>query len=414
MNKKNAAIFSLFLSCCRYNGYKPLGLRGFLNGKLWIVVHKWLNVNFLFFLLDRVNRMMGYGILRQIRVQPNTCQAELHFQKLINRCRAFSNIINEDRMSYHPGWLGESEHSYVNESLPLSKAGFLNPSKSKKDEWNYRSPSELDGLPFLGKLDVYSGGGYVLALKGSREDLWPRIEKLIADNWIDERTRAVVAEFSVYNAQANLFGIISCVLEFQPGGGTIPNYRIDVIRLMRYHQGFGLFVILCELFYLSFIVYFTVREFRLLHEQGSMYFKSYWNWAEMVVIVLSYFALALYIYRLILTNQILSVFDQTHGNGYVKLQYVSAVDEVFGYLLAFIMFVAILKFIKLLRFNKRMGILYATLSQCSKDLKSFSIVFCIVFFGFVQMFYVLFGLTMKEFSSFVVSYQYQIVVLYKL
>ena len=212
-----------------YNGFKPLGLRGFLN--------------------DRVNRMMGYGILRQIRIRPNTCKTEVTFQKLIKRCRAFSNIINEDRMSYQIGWRGESEYAYVNESIPRSKAGFLNPSKSKKDEWNYRAPSELDGLPFLGKLDVYSGGGYVLPLKGSREDLWPRIEKLVSNNWIDERTRVVIAEFSVYNAQANLFGIVSCVLEFQPGGGIIPNYRIDVIRLMRYHQGFGFFVILCEVSY---------------------------------------------------------------------------------------------------------------------------------------------------------------------
>lgn len=305
-------------------------------------------------------------------------------------------------MSYLPGWIGESENSYVNESLPMSKSGFLNPSKSRKDEWNYRTPSELDGLPFLGKLDIYSGGGYVLALKGSREDLHERIEQLRYQRWIDERTRAVIAEFSVYNAQANLFGIVSCVFEFQPGGGIIPNYRIDVIRLMRYHQGFGLFVVLCEIFYLTFIIYFTVREIKCWKNQGRHYLQSYWNWAEIFVIVSSYCAVGLYIFRTILTYQILSVFNQTHGNGYVKLQYVSTVDEIFGYFLAFIMFVAILKFIRLLRFNKRMGVLYATLAQCSKDLKSFSIVFCIVFFAFVQMFYLLFGLTMKEYSSFVV------------
>lgn len=172
---------------------------------------------------------------------------------------------------------------------------------------------------------------------------------------------------------------------------------------MRYHQGFGLFVILCELFFVSFIIYFTIRELRYWREQGTFYLQSYWNWAELFIIVCSYSAMGLYIYRLVLTNQILAVFDQTHGNGYVKLQYVSTIDEIFGYLMAFTMFVGILKFIKLLRFNKRMSILYSTLAQCSKDLKSFSIVFCIVFFAFVQMFYLLFGLTMKEFSSFVVS-----------
>lgn len=167
-----------------YNGYKPLGLRGFMN--------------------DHVNRMMGYGVLRQVRIKPNTCEIEHHFEGLIKRCRAFSNIINEDRMSYLVGWRGESEQSYVNESLPLSKKGFLNPSASKKDEWNYRSPKELDGLPFIGKLDMYSGGGYVLPLKGSRQDLWTRIEQLRRQDWIDERTRAVIAEFSVYNAQVRI------------------------------------------------------------------------------------------------------------------------------------------------------------------------------------------------------------------
>lgn len=352
---------------------------------------------------DRVNRMMGYGILRQIRVKPNTCKAEVYLKKVIKRCQTFSGIIHEDKMSYRSGWRSASDISYVNESLPLSKAGYLNPSKSLKDEWNYRSAKELDGFSFIGKLDMYSGSGYVIPLKGSRDELRARIQTLLSENWIDERTRAVIAEFSVYNAQANLFGIVSCVNEFLPGGGIVPNYRIDVIRLMRHHQGSGMFVILCELIYVLFIIYFTVRELKYWSIQGRMYLQSYWNWAELFIIITSYINVVLYIYRIILTNQILSVFHETHGNGYVKLQYVALVDELYGYFLAFIMFVAILKFIKLLRFNKRMGILYSTLAQCSKDLKSFSIVFCTVFFAFVQMFYVLFGVTMQEYSSFIVS-----------
>ena len=217
-----------------YNGYKPLGLRGFMN--------------------DRVNRMMGYGILRQIRIKPNTCEPEIYLRHVIDRCRAYSSVIHEDQMSYLPGWQQPSEWSYVNESIPRSKSGLLNPSKSLKDEWNYRTSRELDGFSFLGKLDIYSGSGYVIPLKGSRDELKARIGHLLAQNWIDERTRALIAEFSVYNAQANLFGIVTCVSEFQPGGGIIPTYRIDVVRLMRHHQGSGMFVILCEIIYLIFII----------------------------------------------------------------------------------------------------------------------------------------------------------------
>lgn len=36
-----------------YNGQQPFGLRGFIN--------------------DKVNRIMGYGVLRQIRARPSEC-----------------------------------------------------------------------------------------------------------------------------------------------------------------------------------------------------------------------------------------------------------------------------------------------------------------------------------------------------
>lgn len=110
---------------------------------------------------------MGFGILRQVRVKPNTCEVEDRVKSVATKCRSFANMINEDKQSYKPEWSEPSDFSYVNESLPIGKSGILNPSKSSKDEWNYRDSIELDGLPFWGKLDMYSGGGYVIALKVS-------------------------------------------------------------------------------------------------------------------------------------------------------------------------------------------------------------------------------------------------------
>ena len=47
----------------------------------------------------------------------------------------------------------------------------------------------------------------------------------------------------------------------------------------------------------------------------------------MIVIALSYIAISLYVYRMVLTNTILKIFDRTKGNGYIKLQYVTSIDE---------------------------------------------------------------------------------------
>ncbi|RWS14806.1 polycystic kidney disease protein 1-like protein 2-like protein [Dinothrombium tinctorium] len=373
-----------------YNGYQAYGLRGFLN--------------------DKVNRMMGYAVLRQVRVKEETCTINnLMGQVLspeITKCRSYSNVIYEDRKSYGKSWtkLSLTSSEGVITKLPGDESiTLVNPSRSKKSEWEYRRSSELDGLPFWGKLDVYSGGGYVMPLKGSQKELNKRLKNLQEQLWIDARTRAVFAEFSVYNPQVNLFAVITIVGEFQPGGGVIPNYRIDVVRLIHHHAGFGLFVILCELAFVAFIIYFTIREIRNMRRERRAYFQSYWNWAEVFVIGFAYAAIFFYFYRLILTHRILKIFDATHGNAYIKLQFVAQIDEIFGYIIAFTIFIGILKFIRLLRFNKRMGILYSTLHQCSKDLKSFCIVFLVVFFAFVQMFHLLFGLLLQDFSSLVAA-----------
>ena len=48
---------------------------------------------------------------------------------------------------------------------------------------------------------TYGGGGYVFSLTGYIQDLTDRITLLQEENWVDNRTRALIVEFSVYNAQ---------------------------------------------------------------------------------------------------------------------------------------------------------------------------------------------------------------------
>ncbi|OQR78168.1 polycystic kidney disease protein 1 2-like [Tropilaelaps mercedesae] len=356
-----------------YNGQQPFGLRGFIN--------------------DRVNRIMGYAVMRQIRAKPNSCKVEKLMRNVVSQCRGQSSLIKEDKKHYHPKWI----------VMPANHSILLDPANLTNEEWRHKKAKELHGLPFWGKLDVYGGGGYIMRLRGTKENIIKRIKELEISDWIDGGTRAVFIEFSVYNAQVNLFGVVTIIAEFHPGGGVIPNYRIDAIRLMRYHQGFGLFVLLCEISFIGFIIYFTVREVKSFRALQVDYLRSYWNIAELVVLGLSYSCIFFYISRMAMTRKILKVFERSHGNAYVKLQRVAAVDEVFGYLMSFLIFISILKFTKLLRFNKRIGVLYSTLSQCSKDLSSFFVVFWVIFLAFTQVFYIVLGTKMKEFSSFITS-----------
>ena len=69
----------------------------------------------------------------------------------------------------------------------------------------------------------------------------------------------------------------------------------------------------------------------------------------------------------------------------MKLQYVGLMDEYYGILMGLILFVAMVKMIKLLRFNNRFSQLILTLRHCWDDLSGFLVIFFLVFFSFVQV-----------------------------
>jgi hypothetical protein len=53
----------------------------------------------------------------------------------------------------------------------------------------------------VGKLDSYTGGGYVVELNGRAGEVKDKLAKLRDSDWLDTHTRAVILEFATYNAQ---------------------------------------------------------------------------------------------------------------------------------------------------------------------------------------------------------------------
>jgi hypothetical protein len=78
-------------------------------------------------------------------------------------------------------------------------------------------------------------------------------------------------------------------------------------------------------------------------------------------------------------------------------------DEMYGIMLSFIVFFGTIKFIQLLRFNIRFNQLMRTLSGCWDELTGFLLVFFVIFFAFVQLFYIILHNWLQEFSSVLAS-----------
>ena len=71
----------------------------------------------------------------------------------------------------------------------------------------------------------------MVELKGSRARLISEMWRLQQQLWIDEKTRAVFVEFSLYNAQVNLFVACTIVAEFSPDGERTTTLTVLILTL---------------------------------------------------------------------------------------------------------------------------------------------------------------------------------------
>ncbi|XP_071105701.1 polycystin-1-like [Haliotis cracherodii] len=348
-----------------YNKDPPLMLRGFIG--------------------DKVSRMMGFATMRQLRVEPGLCETIDVMQTVITECNEAYSLFSESKGSFAPDWkpLG------VNETARM--------------EYSYRTASDLNGYPYLGLLEVYGGGGYVVELRGSKTTLENKMLELEKENWIDKYTRAVFVEFTVYNPQVNLFAIVTILAEFQPSGGVLTSSRFEPATLLPYMTSVMLFQIVCEVIYFVFTIVFIVKEFRTFLKERTNYFKSFWNLVEISIIIMSVSSIVVYFYRLIVTNSLTNEFKRNHGNEYMKFQYAGYWNEIFSYMIGWLVFFGTLKFLKLLRFNKRMSLLASTLKNGAHSIIHFSVLFWIMFLAFMQLFYLTFKNVSSAFTTMVIA-----------
>ncbi|CAF3507643.1 unnamed protein product [Rotaria sordida] len=344
-----------------YNDAPPINLTGYIN--------------------DKTNRILGWSTMRQLRVKPHSCTVVSSFQNITTSCEAGYNIFNEEQHSFNPGWTSIYDPTIGhigNYSLAINKAFMFNKSES------------LDTYTYVGEHATYGGGGYVYEFRGRMSEMLANISLLRQLSWIDMQTRAVIIQMSLYNPNVNLFVFVTILAEFLPTGGIYPSARVEPISLLNYYQGFGLFKLICAIVYMIFIIYYMQREIRSIFKRRKQYFRDIWSYTEIGLIACSWTGLVIYIWRIREGNRISTLFKQTNGYAYINLQLASYVNDILTFLLGFCCFFGTVKFLRLLRFNQRMSMLASTLVYAAKDLISFSVMFSIIYLGYLALFFLLF------------------------
>ena len=242
--------------------------------------------------------------------------------------------------------------------------------------------------------------GFVYNLDSTRLTSMKKIQDLQIHDWIDRHTRAIFAEFTVYNAQTNFFGVVTMLTEILPTGGYHQYPKINTIRLYRYTGPEQLVVMAFEFVFFAFLCAYVYSEAKQLFVLGKKYLADPWNYIEILVICSSFSAIFLYLAQLGFTKLAIRRM-RANPEAFISFDYIIFLNEAYMGTLGFAVFCAFLKFLKLLRFNRRMSMLVQTVKVSSAPLFSFFFMFLLFFMAYTQAAFLLFGPVNENYSSFV-------------
>jgi len=236
-------------------------------------------------------------------------------------------------------------------------------------------------------------------LSPQRNDTENIVQELKDKLWTVASTRAVFLDFTVYNANLNLFCVVTMTFEFPPSGGVVPSSNFNTVKLLTLVSKADYVVMIIQIIYLFFTVYYLIEEItEVLHVGFSIYVSNTWNQIDIIVLLLSIFNQFISLYNfLIIKANLEAILAQPEA--FADFQALAFWSNMFKWTLGLCIFFAWIKLFKYVSFNKTMSQLSLTITRSSGDIGGFAVMFFIVFFAFAELGYLTFGTQLADYQS---------------
>lgn len=230
---------------------------------------------------DADSRLIGPPRLRQIRVKSiDNCDTPQFMLDNSSHCFVRLNAETEETGKYSTGWVSDN---WID-------------CQFGEESWHFTDAKQAMGAVIRTPSGyVCHGGGYVLSLQRSENDAKLVLRNIIDTNWIDSHTRVLMLEFTVYNANKDVYTSVVAFAEATPFRTIVANQFVHSVKLS-YLPASGIV-------FLAYFFVFLLRVLILMNIMGiGNFLKNLWNLQEVIILV-SYLASAIYYINTLLLKE---------------------------------------------------------------------------------------------------------------
>ena len=271
----------------------------------------------------------------------------------------------------------------------------------------YQTATDLRGVPYIGRLNNYEGGGYTAELGVNAFTGRYVKNKLYENAWIDEKTMATFIEFTLYQPTTKLFATIVLACEFPDARGAafMTSHMVNVYQIYPYDDGKILVLIGAQALYIVLIIQSLWKRFRKARRNGGVIkmVRQYKKWKFWVVYdmfrtLIDFLVITIYLLKNQFAKESLTLF-QNDKRRFVSFAYNAMISELFSLMMGWAMFFGIVRLIKLMRFNQKVGVFGVIMAELSKQFGSFILVLGLIFMGHATCLNIIFAPYMKQYRS---------------
>ncbi|XP_062032020.1 polycystin-1-like protein 3 [Lepus europaeus] len=267
--------------------------------------------------------------------------------------------------------------------------------------WHHRGEEAQRGSPIQGEFAAYSEGGYVVRLGSNSRTAARVLQHLEQQRWLDRCTKVLSVEFVAFNANVNLFCVVTLTLESSDVGALLGSVRVDSLPSPQTQEGLG-WAIISQVVYYLLVCYYAFVQGRRLRRQGWRFLTRKRNALDTSVVLVSFVILALDLRRISLHRTHMAQRRQARDR-FISFHEAVQVDSAVTHLVGILVLLATVQLWDLLHHNARLQVISRTLSRAWDEVTGFLLIILLLLTGYAAAFHVLFGWKISDYRTFVNS-----------